>query len=114
MPLTLTLVGQCPMPNIELVRVTSIFIYYNMFKFQVDRLIILSSRVHTHARARTCTHAHIYTHTHTQTHTHTRTHTHTEADRHEHSIVSLVKCLHSVYMYHLFFVQFFPSPQGRT
>ena len=59
------------MPNIELVRV--IFIYYNVFKFQVPRSI--SFRVimqkHTHME----THTHAYTHTHTQTHTKTLTST---------------------------------------
>ena len=46
------------MPNVELVR--AIFIYYNMFKFQVDLTIIFSVIV--------------YTDTQTDTHTHRQTH----------------------------------------
>ena len=42
------------MPNIELVRV--IFIYFNVFKFQVPRsisfCIIVQTHIHTHTRAR--------------------------------------------------------------
>ena len=40
------------MPNVELIR--AIFIYYNMFKFEVE--LFLSYRVHTHTDTQTDTH----------------------------------------------------------
>ena len=59
------------MPNVELVR--AIFIYYIMFKFQVDCTIIFLVIVYT------------------DTHTHTETHTHRNTDGHEYSIVAVDK-----------------------
>ena len=54
-------------PNVELIR--DIFIYYNIFKFQVPRLIIFGVIMLTD------THTHTHTHTHTQTDRHTTTST---------------------------------------
>ena len=59
------------MPNIELVRVISI--YYNVFKFP------RSTHTHTH------THTHTPTHAHTHTHTHTHMHTHMHTNKHRHT-----------------------------
>ena len=56
------------MPNVELIQDT--FVCYNIFEFQVPRLIIfLSYRAHRH------------THTHRDRHTHTHTHTHRNYDK---------------------------------
>ena len=49
-------------PNVELIR--DIFIYYNIFKFQVPRLIIFGVIMLTD----THTHRHTHTHTHRKTH----------------------------------------------
>ena len=63
------------MPNVELIR--DIFIYYNMFKFQVDLTIIFIIIVYTDR------------HTHQDTQTDRQTDTHT--DGHEYSIVVIDK-----------------------
>ena len=73
------------MPNIELVQ--HIFIYNNVFKFYVSRLVTLKisckhTHTHTHTHARTHARTHTHTHTHIHTHKHARAHTHTHGCTH--------------------------------
>ena len=92
------------MPNVELVRAISI--YYNMFKFQVDRIEPLFFELSCAQTDRQTTHrqtdGHEYSivavnkhkHTHmrmyTQAHTHTHTHTHTEQTNRQTEIITIV------------------------